>query len=176
MQPQNNPFNNGQNIGAQPQPPIQPQYGQAQTGDGSVKTLGILSLVGAFVFTLVGLIIGIIGKSKIKKYRATYGTDPEGAGLVKAGFIVSLIFMIISAVITVIMVVVSATAVKGVLDAPSGTVCINGVCSSGSGSSSSSNDEYAGYVCRDGNIDWEMLYHSPSECAAEGGKWVYTGK
>lgn len=61
---------------------------QKQASDPG-QTLGILSLVFAFLFPLVGLVLGIIGHSKSKK--AGYKN-----GLSVAGIVLSIVFMVLT--------------------------------------------------------------------------------
>ncbi len=75
--------------------------GNPSNGSATVSlVLGILSLVFIFLFAPVGLVLGIIGIIMANKAKAI---DPQN-GSAKAGFVTSLIGLIICAIITVIMI------------------------------------------------------------------------
>jgi len=65
--------------------------------DGT-RVLGITSLILAFVWPLLGVIIGAIGRKKVKELQGI-GVMANGSGLVNAGFGLSIVFMIIQALI-----------------------------------------------------------------------------
>jgi hypothetical protein len=86
--------------------PAQPYQGAAPQGYGqpqSQKTnlLAILALVGAFVFPLAGLILGIIALKQIKQ------TGEQGRGLALAGVIISAVYIV---AVIIIMIVTFALA------------------------------------------------------------------
>jgi uncharacterized membrane protein len=82
--------------------PAQPYQGGSTQGYGqppqSQKTnlLAILSLVGAFVFPLAGLILGIIALKQIKQ------TGEQGRGLALAGIIISAVYMVVVVIIMIV--------------------------------------------------------------------------
>lgn len=84
----------------QPMQPMQPAPpAQGYTAEDPGKTMGIISLVlGLINIGLVGLILGIIARSKSKA--AGYNN-----GIALAGIIVSVITMILSAIFAVIMII-----------------------------------------------------------------------
>ncbi|HWK19480.1 MAG TPA: DUF4190 domain-containing protein [Microbacteriaceae bacterium] len=94
-----------------PQQPAyqQPAYQQGQQplqpapGDYPGKTLGIVGLVFAFVFALVGLILSIVALNQSKA--AGYQNTPA-----KVGLIVSIIVLAIYVVWIIVAVVIGATA------------------------------------------------------------------
>jgi len=73
----------GAPYGQQPYPQAYPQYGPPVVG---TNTMAILSLVFAFVFSPVGIIMGHIAKKQIKQ------TGEQGDGLATAGLVISYIF------------------------------------------------------------------------------------
>ena len=69
-------------------------YGQPQSQ--KTNLLAILSLVGAFVFPLAGLILGIIALKQIKQ------TGEQGRGLALAGIIISAVYMVVVVIIMIV--------------------------------------------------------------------------
>lgn len=88
-----------------PAPAPQP----APAGDFPGKTLGIVGLILAFVFSLAGLIVSIIANNQSKA--AGYKN-----GLAKAGIILSIVFLVIGVIVTIIWVSVGASVIGGVID------------------------------------------------------------
>ncbi|RWZ52689.1 DUF4190 domain-containing protein [Labedella phragmitis] len=90
--------------------PAQPYQGGAAQGYGqppqSQKTnlLAILSLVGAFVFSLAGLILGIIALKQIKQ------TGEQGRGLALAGIIISSIAIVLGIIWAIVVIAAIGTA------------------------------------------------------------------
>jgi len=80
-----------------------PAPGPAPVSDG--KTLGIVGLVLAFVVPLAGLIVSIIARNQSK----TAGVENTPA---KVGLILSIIFLILGVLFTIIYFVVIAAAVS----------------------------------------------------------------
>ena len=80
-----------------------PAPGPAPVSDG--KTLGIVGLVLAFVFSLAGLIVSIIANNQSK----AAGVDNAPA---RIGIILSIIFLVLGVIFTIIYVVVIAAAVS----------------------------------------------------------------
>lgn len=71
----------------------------AQPGaDYPGKTMGIVGLILAFVFSLAGLIVSIIANNQSKQ--AGFKNGPA-----KAGIIISIILMVIGVIVSVIMVI-----------------------------------------------------------------------
>lgn len=114
-----------------PQPAPQAQYQQQQyfpdpvaqldTEVSSVKTLGIVALIGAFLCPLVSYICGGIGISKAKKLNGKLNQQQaqklkSGKGLCTAGIIVHTIIVIISIILTVVFTIFAAKAAKTVYD------------------------------------------------------------
>lgn len=62
------------------------------------NTMAVLALVFAFVFSPLGIVFGVIARKQIA------GTGEGGAGLAKAGLILSVIFTLLSIVYVVGMV------------------------------------------------------------------------
>ena len=81
---------------------------EAANSNGTVVlVLGIISVVFAFVFNIVGLITGIIGLvlgNKAKKATPT--------GTAKAGFVLSIIGLILSAIFLIVGIVAAAALVS----------------------------------------------------------------
>jgi hypothetical protein len=65
----------------------------------NTKTLGIVSIICAFLISIVGLVIAIIGSSKAKQIQRQTGRPAEGDSLVKVGLILSIIMTIIEVLI-----------------------------------------------------------------------------
>ena len=90
--------------------PAQPYQNNGAQGYGqqpqSQKTnlLAILSLVGAFVFSLAGLVLGIIALKQIKQ------TGEQGRGLALAGIIISSIAIVLAIIYVIFIVAVIGTA------------------------------------------------------------------
>ncbi len=80
-----------------------PQPGPAPVDDG--KTLGIVGLVLAFVFSLAGLIVSIIANNKSKAAGVENGPA-------KAGIILSIIFLVLGVIFAIIYVVVIGAALN----------------------------------------------------------------
>ncbi|RWZ67963.1 DUF4190 domain-containing protein [Labedella populi] len=93
--------------------PAQPYQGGGAQGYGqppqSQKTnlLAILSLVGAFVFSLAGLILGIIALKQIKQ------TGEQGRGLALAGIIISSIGIVLGIIWAIVVIVAIGSAGVG---------------------------------------------------------------
>jgi uncharacterized membrane protein len=66
------------------------------------KTLGIIGLIAAFVFTLLGLILSIVALSQSKA--AGYKNTPA-----KVGLILSIIFIVLGVVFGILSAVLAAT-------------------------------------------------------------------
>ena len=89
----------------QPPPPPPGGYGAPQPGYGQEpknSTMAIIALVmgilgvipcfwGCFVFSIAGLVLGILGKKEI----ATSGGTKKGAGMAQWGFILGIIGIVI---------------------------------------------------------------------------------
>lgn len=58
----------------------------------------ILSIIFAFVFPIVGIVFGKIGMNEIRKF-----PNQKGEGLAKAGFGLSIAFVVITALIVIMM-------------------------------------------------------------------------
>jgi hypothetical protein len=80
-----------------------PAPGPAPVSDG--KTLGIVGLVLAFVFSLAGLIVSIIANNQSK----AAGVQNTPA---KVGIVLSIIFLVLSVIFTIIYVAVIGAAVS----------------------------------------------------------------
>jgi Domain of unknown function (DUF4190) len=74
----------------QQQPPYQPQqgyqYGAQPVSSGRTNTLAILSLVFAFVFWPLGIVFGHMANRQLRT------SGEQGAGLAKAGLVLSYVF------------------------------------------------------------------------------------
>lgn len=90
--------------------PAQPYQNGAPQGYGQppqqqkTNLLAILSLVGAFVFSLAGLILGIIALKQIKQ------TGEQGRGLALAGIIISSVAIVLSIIYVIVIVAALGTA------------------------------------------------------------------
>lgn len=89
---------------SQPNGPYPPQTGYPQSGypqpngqpfnprEGKWNVCAIIGFVLAFVFSLAGLIVSIVGLNQIKK------THEKGRGLAIAGIVISIAFMLLAAI------------------------------------------------------------------------------
>lgn len=91
------------------QPQAPQSYGQqpAAGAEDPGKTLGIVGLVLAFVFSLAGLIVSIVARNKSK----AAGFDNAPA---KWGIILSIVFMVLGVIASILVVVGSMAAVSGI--------------------------------------------------------------
>ena len=78
-------------------------YGQPPQSQ-KTNLLAILSLVGAFVFSLAGLVLGIIALKQIKQ------TGEQGRGLALAGIIISSIAIVLAIIYVIVIVAVIGSA------------------------------------------------------------------
>ncbi|HEV7812770.1 MAG TPA: DUF4190 domain-containing protein [Leifsonia sp.] len=89
------------------QPPAAPQYGEsapyapAQRG---YNTMAIVAFILAFFISIVGIILGFVALSQIKK------TGEQGRGLAIAAIIIGFVEIAIGIIITIIVVAVLGTA------------------------------------------------------------------
>ncbi len=70
----------------------------------AVFVLGICSIIFGYFFALIGLVLGIIGLYLSKNGRQMYKENPElyeGYGLLNAGWIMSIIGIVIGGLITI---------------------------------------------------------------------------
>lgn len=72
----------------------------------TAKTLGIVSLICAFLFAPVGIVCGHISLSKFKKAAVT-----EGTGIAKAGLIISYIILALSIIFLITIFIFAGAAV-----------------------------------------------------------------
>ncbi|MDR0887303.1 MAG: hypothetical protein LBM97_01280 [Candidatus Nomurabacteria bacterium] len=133
----------------------------AVVDNGEVKTLGILSLVLAFFVTIAGLVIGIIGVNKAKKFKAETGKDADGAGIAQAGFIVSLVFTILGVVGAIVGVIFGLVLAAGAVDIID-KVCEKGYCSSDVSVSENETDGKCSYSVT--GEDWSASFNSDGKC------------
>ena len=157
-----------------PLPPAPNNAGYVPVPDeNNIHTLGILSLVFSFFVALAGLIIGIVGKSKSKKFTQATGQKANGDGLLTAGIIVSSIslgFVVLWGIISIAF----AGAIFGGLKGAAEDIVNNGEIEWNINNTIT--DKYKGYVCEDeGGYDWSFLYNSPEDCASIDGNWYYKG-
>ena len=74
-------------------------------GEDPGRTLGILGIIFAFIFTILGLILGIISRSKSKKagHSGTLGT---------VAIVLNIIFMILGLLFAILIIAASSTVVE----------------------------------------------------------------
>lgn len=96
---------NGYGAGGQ-MPPNQPQPPISYATNDDTKTLGTLSIVFAFIASLVGLIISIVGKNKAKRILQETGREAQGAGLLSTGLICSIIMLSLQVIGSIIAIFV----------------------------------------------------------------------
>lgn len=75
--------------------PAQPYQGGTAPQSTKTNLFAILALVGAFVFPLAGLILGIIALKQVKE------TGEQGRGLALAGVIISAVYMVVAVIIII---------------------------------------------------------------------------
>lgn len=94
-----------------PNAPAAPNaYSTAGTpGEDPGKTLGIVGLVLAFVFSLAGLIVSIIANNKSK--RAGFKNTPA-----KVGIILSIVFLVLGIILAIVLIAVTGAVVNDVLE------------------------------------------------------------
>lgn len=93
----------------QPGSPQQPAYAPYPTQQSGTNVLAIISLIGAFVFPLAGVICGHIALSQIKR------TGENGRGLAIAGLVIGYVY------IAFVVLFVIIAIVAGVIAASSGS-------------------------------------------------------
>lgn len=83
----------------------------------AVLVLGIISIVGCFLYGIPGLICGIIAMVMFKKVKATYLTDRVGYEAsyktANAGYICAIIGTILSALYFLFFIIILLTAASG---------------------------------------------------------------
>jgi len=103
-----------QNAGTPGQPPTPPQPvvpQQAPAGSDDTKGLGTIALIcsiaGIFVRSvdIIGLVLGIIGLNKAKKYQQETGMQASGRGLSLAAVIISSISIGLGFILLVIILI-----------------------------------------------------------------------
>jgi len=103
--------------------PAQPQYAPAVvTTEVPGKTLGIVGLVFAFIFSLLGLILSIIAFNQTKAYNRQTGQNLPNTPA-KVGIILSAIFLGLTILIWIIAAIVIATTAGAI----SYSCTVNGV-------------------------------------------------
>lgn len=97
---------------AAPPAPAAPAYGYAPgaTGEDPGRTLGIVALVLAFVFSLAGLIVGIVARNKSK-------AAGHKNGLATAAIWLSIAFMVIGIIIAIVLIAGGVALVGGLSEA-----------------------------------------------------------
>lgn len=86
----------------------QPQYyNPAPPASAKTNTMAILGLVFAFVFAPLGIVFSIMGRNQIRQ------TGEGGAGLAKAGLILSIVFTALSVLWFVFVVIALGSGVAG---------------------------------------------------------------
>lgn len=96
------------------QPPYgQPAYGQAPYGQptpspaSKTNTMAILSLVFAFVFSILGIVFGVIAKKQIRQ------RGEGGNGLATAGIILGSVFTLLGIIWAIVVIVLVAHSDSG---------------------------------------------------------------
>ena len=110
--------------------PYPPEGYQVPVSD-SAKTLGIISIIGAFVFTPVGLILGIIGMAQAKKFQQQTNQISGGKTTSLVGTILSAVMLVLSIVMFMVMISIGIIAVSQAADenggiSTGGTVTLSG--------------------------------------------------
>ncbi len=87
------------------QPPAPAGYGAPVQPSSKTNTMAVLSLVFAFVFSPLGIVFGVMGRSQTRR------TGERGRGMATAGMVLSIVFLVVS-LIVVALTVVAAIAVS----------------------------------------------------------------
>lgn len=103
----------------QPQPQQTQQQGMATQKDDPGKTLGILSIVFAFLFSIVGLILGIVGLNQSKK--AGYKNNTAIVGIILSAI------MIVVLPLFIMIIFISGSVLQKCSELGPGTHFIDGV-------------------------------------------------
>ena len=82
-----------------PTPPQQPQYGAYQPVQPGYNTLAIVGFILAFFVSVVGIILGFIALSQIKR------TGEQGRGLALAAIIIGFVEIAIGIVVFIVVVI-----------------------------------------------------------------------
>jgi hypothetical protein len=96
-------------VAPEPQNPNPPFVPGVTSPDDGTKTLGILSIVFAFVFSIVGLILAIVGTNKAKQIKQQTGQDAQGAQLIKVGLICSIVMIVLPFILLILLFTVFAS-------------------------------------------------------------------
>ncbi|MGO4593738.1 DUF4190 domain-containing protein [Leifsonia sp. 2TAF2] len=94
------------NLNPQPLPPQQqPQYAQPYgSGQPGWNTMSIVAFVATFFISIVGIILGFIALSQIKR------TGEQGRGLALAAIIIGFVALALGIIVTIIVVVAAANS------------------------------------------------------------------
>ncbi|MDR6970630.1 DUF4190 domain-containing protein [Leifsonia shinshuensis] len=88
------------NLNPQPLPPQQPQYAQQPYGGAQPgwNTMSIVAFVATFFISILGIILGFVALSQIKR------TGEQGRGLALAAIIIGFIALALGIIFTIIIV------------------------------------------------------------------------
>ncbi|WP_285116656.1 DUF4190 domain-containing protein [Leifsonia sp. fls2-241-R2A-40a] len=94
------------NLNPQPLPPQQqPQYSQPYGGaQPGWNTMAIVAFVATFFISILGIILGFIALSQIKR------TGEQGRGLALAAIIIGFIALALGIIVTIIVIVAAANS------------------------------------------------------------------
>jgi hypothetical protein len=103
-------YGNGYGYGPHPQAPPYSNAGYGYPKLPPTNTLAILSLVFAFVFAPAAIVLGAVARKQIRR------TGERGSGLATSGFVLGIVFTVISVIWTVAVLVFIHSVLR---DAPS---------------------------------------------------------
>ncbi|MFJ3392596.1 DUF4190 domain-containing protein [Leifsonia aquatica] len=87
------------NLNPQPLPPQQqPQYAGAPSAQPGYNTMAIVGFILAFFVSIVGVILGFVALSQIKR------TGEQGRGLALAAVIIGLVEIVLGIIFTIIII------------------------------------------------------------------------
>ncbi|MCU1404074.1 MAG: hypothetical protein JWQ43_377 [Glaciihabitans sp.] len=107
----------------QPYSAPQPGYSQPETGVNPGKTLGIVALVLAFPFNIVGTIIGII--ALVQSRRAGFKNGPALAAII-VGAVIFLAWIVVIVLAVTLATTYGTELVQQCTDNPGGSIVISG--------------------------------------------------
>jgi peptidyl-prolyl cis-trans isomerase B (cyclophilin B) len=91
-------------LNPQPLPPQQPQYQTPYQAQPGYNTMSIVAFIVTFFVSVVGIILGFIALSQIKR------TGEQGRGLALAAIIIGFVALALGIIFTIIFIAIAASA------------------------------------------------------------------